>query len=142
MTAYQHILLTTDLTGFSKAAEDKALELAKQFKARLSLVHIVEPIPAYAYPGFADLETPILDQAKEQLAAFGARLQIAPVDQHIEFGSVKAQVVEIADKLNADLIIIGSHGRHGLGLLLGSSAHAIVNHAHCDVLTVRCVSEE
>lgn len=142
MPRYKHILLATDLTPFSQASEERAIELASHYGARLSLVHIVEPIAAYAYPGFADLETPIIEQAKKSLAELGAKMKVDPVDQHLEFGSVKSQVVEIANKLNVDLIIIGSHGRHGLGLLLGSSAHSIVHYANCDVLTVRCEEAE
>ncbi len=138
MAGYSHILYATDLSDTSKEADTKAVELTKKFSARLSLAHIIEPIPAYGYPGFADLESPIIDQAKQELAKLGLKLKVAAEDQHIEFGSVKTQILQIAEELKIDLIIIGSHGRHGLSRLLGSSAHAIVHGAHCDVLTVRC----
>lgn len=138
MASYSHILYATDLSESSKEANAKVVELAKANGARLTLVHIIEPIPAYGYPGFADLESPVIDQAKQELAKLGQEINVPEQDQHIEFGSVKTQVLHIADDLKVDLIVIGSHGRHGLSRLLGSSAHAIVHGANCDVLTVRC----
>lgn len=138
MSAYKHLLLAADLSENSQAAIDKAVELAETFGARLTLVHCIEPIPAYGYPGFADLESPIIEQAKKEMAKLGKTLNVPESDQRIEFGSVKAQVLKVAEELSVDAIIIGSHGRHGLARLLGSSANAIVHGADCDVITVRC----
>jgi universal stress protein A len=60
----------------------------------------------------------------------------------IEFGSVKNEVLRVAEEIGADLIVIGSHGRHGLSRLLGSSTSGIVQGAECDVLTIRVELEE
>ena len=71
----------------------------------------------------------------------GSRLNIAKEDQHVKVGAVKTELLEIADKLAIDLIVIGSHGRHGLGRLLGSTANAVLHGALCDVLVVRAAAE-
>ncbi len=138
MSKYTHILLATDLSETSERANAKAAELAKQNGAKLSVIHCIEPIPAYGYPGFADLESPVIDQAKLEMNKLGEVMDIPLDNQRIEFGSVKSEVLKAAEDLGIDLIIIGSHGRHGISRLLGSSAAGIVHGADCDVLTVRC----
>ncbi len=136
---YKHILLTTDLTDHAKKSADKALKLAKQTGARLTVLHVVEPLPAYAmgYMGSINLEEEMLGQARANLTELGKELGIADADQRIELGSVKACIMKVVEDLNIDLIIIGSHGRHGLEVLLGSTAAAVVHSATCDVLVVR-----
>ena len=135
---YKHILYATDFSESSDNVSQQAKDLADKFGAKLSLIHTIEPIPAYGYPGLAELESPIIASAKDSMKLLGGTLSVAESDCHMEFGSVKNQVLKLAEKLAVDLIIVGSHGRHGWSVLLGSSANGIVNGAHCDVLTVRC----
>ncbi len=121
---------------------NRACELANQHEADLSLVHVIEPIPAYGYPGITDIESPIIEQAKKTMVQLGEKYLIPSNKQHITFGATKREVLELAKKISTesmpvDLIITGSHGRHGLALLLGSTADAIVHGAKCDVLIVR-----
>lgn len=134
---YSRILVATDLSDNTQPTIEKALKLAKSFDAELILLHVIEPIPAYGYPGIADLESPLIDHAKEEMAQFGEKYGISSENLKVEFGSVKTQVLHCANESKVDLIIVGSHGKHGLGPLLGSSASAIVNGAQCDVLTIR-----
>jgi universal stress protein A len=136
---YKHILLTTDLTDHAKKSADKALKLAKQDGARLTVLHVVEPLPAYAmgYMGSINLEEDMLEQARTNLAELGKELSVADNDLRIEMGSVKACIIKLVEELGVDLIVVGSHGRHGLELLLGSTAAAVVHSATCDVLVVR-----
>lgn len=143
MSTYQHLLLATDLSQSSHEANEQAAILAKAFNARLSLLHTVEPIPAYAaYTGIADVQDAIVEDAKKALRKLGEELGVPESDQRIELGPVKSRVLEAAKELGIDLIIIGSHGRHGLSRLLESSAGGIPHDAMCDVLTVRCSEEE
>lgn len=139
MVKYKHILLATDLMKETKAVEQKAIEFAKQMKAKLSIIHVVEPLPGYgyAYIGVADVEMQLLDEAKKQLAIMGKKYNIPKQNQFLEFGSTSSEIVHTAEKKKADLIVIGSHSRHGLELLLGSTANSVIHHAKCDVLTVR-----
>lgn len=135
---YQHIVLATDLRSVNKDINYKTRILADQFSAKLSLIHTIEPIPAYGNPGFVDLESSIIEEAKKQMTLLGEELSVPEEDQYIEFGSIKNEVLRVVEEVGADLIIVGSHGRHGLSRLLGSAASAIVHGAQCDVLTIRC----
>jgi len=135
---YKHILYATDFSETSGNVSQRATELAALHQAKLSLIHTIEPIPAYGYPGLAELESPIIESAKESMRLLGEQLQVDEKSCYIEFGSVKNQVLKLAIRLQVDLIIVGSHGRHGFSALLGSSASGIVHGANCDVLTIRC----
>ena len=88
-----------------------------------------------------DLEEQLLADAKESLTKLAAKFGIPPSQQVIEVGSPKVVILDHAAKVNADLIVVGSHGRHGFSLLLGSTANAVLHHAHCDVLAV-CIKEK
>ena len=59
----------------------------------------------------------------------------------VEFGRPADLIVEVAERENIDLIVLGSHGKHGVALLLGSTADGVLHHAQCDVLAVRIKKE-
>lgn len=136
---YKHILLATDLSEETDFILDKARSVRSHTGAKLSLIHVVEPLPgySYAYLGIEDIEEQLIEEARETLARFGEKLNVKKEDQWIEIGPAKAKILKIADDIKADLIICGSHGRHGFSLLLGSTANAVLHGAKCDVLTVR-----
>ena len=64
------------------------------------------------------------------------RLGVDAKHRFLEFGSTKNEVLRVAEEQKIDLIVTGSHGKHGLALLLGSTAQAILHGAHCDMLIV------
>jgi len=137
---YKRVLFATDFDEVGISGARKAKKIAEENNAELLLVHVVEPIPAYAYPGFAgfaEVEESIREQAEKELATLAEELGVDKAHRLIEFGSVKNEVLRIAHEKNIDLIVTGSHGKHGLALLLGSTAHAILHGAECDVLIVR-----
>jgi universal stress protein A len=68
-------------------------------------------------------------------------LQIPEDHQHLIFGRPEAEIHRVAEELEADLIVVGSHGRHGLALLLGSTANGVLHGAKTDVLAVRVGSD-
>lgn len=138
MYPYKNILFATDLSDTCKSASTQAKSLAELYKAKLSLVHAIEPIPAYGYPGFEDLQNPLIEHAREQVAQLAKELNIPENKIYVEFGAVKKEILRVAKEIKADLIVIGSHGRHGFSRLLGSGANAVVHGAECDVLTIRC----
>lgn len=135
---YQHILIATDLGDDNLDVAAKAQALAQKYQAKLSVAHVVESLPGYAsgYSGVVDLEEEMKQDAKNKLTQFAAALNVVDADQHLSMGSPKIVILDIAEKINADLIVVGSHGRHGFGLLLGSTASAILHAGHCDVLVV------
>jgi universal stress protein A len=121
------------------------LELAKQNNATISLIHAIEHINAYgvaqAYPAVIDLEEDMVKEAKEELSRLAAKFNIAADRQFVEVGSPKVVILNKTDEIKADLIIVGSHGRHGISLLLGSTANAVLHHATCDVLAIRIMDK-
>ena len=133
---YKHILLATDLSEISEEIALKAKALGDLFGSEMTLVHVVEPIPAYGYPGLTVLESPFIEDVKKQLKELGNKIGISESSQIVEVGSIKSQILHIADELDIDLIIVGSHGHHGIGKLLGSTASAVVRSANRDVITL------
>jgi universal stress protein A len=141
MAIYQNIVLAVDLhPACDEAALQRAIELAKSNNARLTIVHAIEHVNAYgvaqAYPTVIDLEEQMVTEAKEQLTKLAQKYGIPADRQVVQVGSPKAVILDYAEQSKADLIIVGSHGRHGISLLLGSTANAVLHHARCDVLAV------
>jgi universal stress protein A len=142
MTNYKHVLLAVDFSSHGAEVINRGRQLAELNHAQLSLVHVVEnlPITDATYgpiPFDVDFTQSLLDEAKKHLREVASRLHVPETRQWLEMGSPKLEIVRIADENQADLIVIGSHGRHGLSLLLGSTANGVLHHANCDVLAVR-----
>ena len=142
MANYQHILLTTDFSDEEGAVIQKAIELQQQNGAKLSLIHVVEYSGAMytgeiPLPEDLNLDQRIAEQAEGRLQQLAERHKLSESARFVEIGTPKREIIRIADEQNVDLIIIGSHGRHGLQLLLGSTANGVLHLAPCDVLAVR-----
>ena len=137
---YKKVLFATDFDEVGIHAAHKAKTIADENGAELLLVHVIEPIPAYAYPGFAgfaEVEVSIREQAEKELNQLAERLGVDKTHRKLEFGSTKSEILRVAEEHKVDLIVTGSHGKHGLELLLGSTANAILHGANCDMLIVR-----
>lgn len=141
---YSHIMLATDLSEDALVLAKKALDIANTFNAQFSIVHVIETIPSYAsgYVGIIDIEMQLEEEAKKHLAEFAKELNIPTSNQILETGSPKTKILEVAKSHKVDLIIVGSHGRHGISWLLGATAGVIVHGAECDVLTIQCEQKE
>jgi universal stress protein A len=139
---YEHLLLAVDFAPETEHVVERAAQMREQYGARLSLLHVVEYLPmAYSgdlvLPDDFDLEQELLEVAKKQMAALGDRLTVPDGDRHIEIGGTGHTILRLAEEARVDLIVLGSHGRHGLAVLLGSTARSVLNGAKCDVLAVR-----
>ncbi len=145
---YQHILLATALSEKSFLVEDKAAALQKLSGAKLTIIHIIEPMPAIAAVGevgmpldYYQTEQSLVDGAKKLLLPILKRLNIPESAMVIGTGRISYEILLYAKEKQVDLIVCGSHGRHGLQLLLGSTANSILHGAKCDVLSVRLEDE-
>ncbi len=139
MYSYKHILLATDLHGDNKAVTDQAVALAKRNNARLSVINVLPNIPYYmasGVPSIADLEDHLEDGNMRKLKALEAKIDME-ADYHLLHGSPKRKIVELAKEIECDIVIIGSHGRHGVERFIGSTANGVLQRAHCDVLIIR-----
>lgn len=139
MKRYRHILLGCDFSKNFSSVVERASTLARQQKARLTLLHVVEPLPSYGYAftGASEVELGLINAGKEKLKQQAEELKIADEDAHLELGSAKVHIVDFASNHDCDLIILGSHNHSPLLRLLGSTATSVIARAHCDVLTVR-----
>jgi len=141
MSDYRRIMLAVDLTEESNAVAQRAVRLAAVFGAELHIVHVIEPL-SLAYGGdipmdLSTVQDQIHDQARSHLAEFAGTLGIPTERQHLIFGRPESEIQRTAESVAADVIVVGSHGRHGLALLLGSTANGVLHGATCDVLAVR-----
>ena len=146
MSDYRRILLAVDLTEESNRVAVRATSLARIYDAELHIVHVIEPL-SLAYGGdipmdLSSVQEQIHDQAKSHLAEFAATLGVPVDQQYLIFGRPESEIQRVADAKEADVIVVGSHGRHGLALLLGSTANGVLHGATCDVLAVRVGAEE
>lgn len=141
MSHYQHILLATDFSNSSTHVVEKAKEIISDCSARVSLIHVVEyyqhEFNVDVYLPDLNLEQELIEQARNNLQQIAKQINQPDAPQFIEVGAPKHEIVRTADAQQCDLIILGSHGRHGLALLMGSTANGVLHHANCDVLAVR-----
>jgi nucleotide-binding universal stress UspA family protein len=138
----QNILVAVDFSDYSEAALQYATVLAETFGATLTLVHSVEP---YVYPedlsaGFTieQIDARWIQKQKEKLEALRQTIKKGiPATVVVTMGTPWNRIVGAAKSWNADLIVIGTHGRTGLKhALMGSTAERVVRHATCPVLVV------
>jgi universal stress protein A len=143
--AYQHVLAAVDLSEEARQVLEQARHLADEHKARLSVCTVVKPL-THVYGGLdmmaytqasVNFEEEAVRQAASQLETEAGRYGVAADDVHVRIGAPAPELVDAAKALGVDLIVVGSHGKHGLGLLLGSTANGVLHQAECDVLTVR-----
>jgi universal stress protein A len=148
MTAYRHLLLTADFSEYGDLIAARAKSLAALYRAKLSVLHVLDdiPMPDTPYGTVIPIDTAsdydLLEAERNKLLALGAGLGVAAADLWLIWGEPKEEIVRHAEKIAADLIVVGSHGRHGLALLLGSTANGVLHHAPCDLLAVRIPSAE
>jgi universal stress protein A len=76
------------------------------------------------------------------LVQIADKLGIESADRWLVWGVPHQEIVSIAEREQVDLIVLGSHGRHGLALLLGSTANSVLHNASCDVMAVRLRDDE
>jgi nucleotide-binding universal stress UspA family protein len=132
------VLHPTDFSSHSEFAAGLAGALARDYGARLVFLHVAKPPPVFTGEGMLPVDL-------EEIRAEGAaRLNELPgprgdvrAERRLEVGDPATEILRVADELSADLIVMGTHGRTGLGrLLMGSVAEQVVRRAACPVLTV------
>ena len=144
---YQHILIATDGSEIANKAMAHGIELAKEISAKLSAVTVTEP-----YGALMEIEAPIMMLQADydnRCAAFATKI-LSVVTAAAETAGIGCDVIheqnrwpyegviEVAEKVGADLIVVGSHGRRGIeGLLMGSQATKLLTHTKIPALVVR-----
>lgn len=142
---YQHLLFAADFSDDALRVGERAREIARKCGAQLSLIHVIEDVTISLGGGYELLpvlpdlpDEALLQEARAALGELARRLDVADAGLWVVNAiSTKEGILDAVKDHHIDLIVVGSHGRHGLALLLGSTANAVLHSAPCDVLAVR-----
>jgi universal stress protein A len=141
MPDYKNILLVVDLSEDSRVIGERAKSIATCYGSEITLLHVVEYVPVEpmgeALLPTVQIEGELVDRARQRLIELAQQLGLSQSRQLVETGGIKSEIIRAAQRLNADLIVVGSRERHGLAILLNFTEDAILHAAPCDVLAVR-----
>jgi nucleotide-binding universal stress UspA family protein len=139
----RNVLFPTDFSAPSEAALPYATAICRRFRGTLHLAHVLSEAGLLMMTGGVDyvsmgtIYEDAHDEAKEKLDQIAARFETLPHRNYVRHGTVWTNLAGIIAENQIDLVVVGTHGRTGLGkLLLGSVAEDILRHAPCPVLTV------
>jgi nucleotide-binding universal stress UspA family protein len=138
MLNIQIILHPTDYSEHSDFAFRIACSLARDYRAKLVLLHVaLRSVTIEGEAVVASRSEEYLQEEREKLERVSAPTEVR-VERFVREGDPAGEILRAAQFTNADLIVMGTHGRTGLGrLLMGSVAEQVVRKAPCPVLTVR-----
>jgi universal stress protein A len=143
--AYRRLIACVDLTDESSQVLDIAETLATEHNAQMHVAHVIKPLQQ-AYAGVnpstlsdvgIQFEHEADAQARAELSRIADSRGLAADRLHVRHGAPAVEIHDLARELDADLVVIGTHGKHGVQLLLGSTANATLHGATCDTLAVR-----
>jgi universal stress protein A len=140
MAQYKHILAATEFHRESLPIVSKGVELARLYQAKLSVISVVPNVPYYMASGLSsvsDVEDQLSKETQKKLDSLKVRFPDMEIACHLVRGVPKVEILKLANQIQADLMVIGSHGRQGVQLLLGSTASSVIHRANCDILMVR-----
>jgi universal stress protein A len=140
MSAYRKVLIAVDSSDEAIQVLQAAKDLPDIENAEISVLHVAEH-PQAAYGQWlvylpineGQLQDKLLERLDERVEKSG----LNDAKTQVEFGRAIDEILVVAKNEDADLIVIGSHGRHGIKLVLGSTANGVLHRAECDVLAVR-----
>lgn len=130
------IVVAIDIFENYHPVVERAKFLGDKLKACLDFVYVLPHIDTsipYAYGVEGEIEV----DSQKKLDELKEFAQVDASQIHLCHGNPKNEISAFAEKRKADLIVVGSHGRHGFDLILGSTANGVLHTAKCDVLTVR-----
>jgi universal stress protein A len=141
MSRYQKVLVLLDLSDHSERVFTAARDLAAYSNAAIVALHVVEFVPAEpmgeSLLPTMQIEQELAQRSHERLKEFVARFDVGRASCRVEIGNTKAEILRVAEEEGADLIVVGSHERHGLAILVNFTEDTVLHAAHCDVLAVR-----
>ena len=146
MSIYNHVIVAIDPFIDCSQILSKALKM-KTSNGHIHLIHVMDVVMIFPSAPLAPPMTEIpsahsesKEDAYKSMQDMAKSYDIPKENIHIKVGSTAKEVRKFATEINADLIVIGSHGRHGLGLLLGSTASSVIHGSPCDMLVVKIES--
>jgi len=144
MAIYRHILVAVDLTPDSLPIGQRARELADAVGGELEIINVVEPLAAVApippdaiAPAIVQTHAELLEAANKHVGNLAQELDVPRGRWNVVVGNIKSEILRAATEAKADLIVIGSRGRHALAFLIKPTEDVVVHRAPCDVLAIR-----
>jgi len=141
--AVKNVLFATDFSPTSEAALPYAVAICRHFGSTLHTVHVLSEAGLLMMAGGVDyvsvgtIYEDAQNEAKERLDQISEYMEVIPHRNYVRHGPVWKTLASIIAENEVDLVVVGTHGRTGLGrLLLGSVAENILRHAPCPVLTI------
>lgn len=129
---YKTILCAIETSDEGEKVLLKAYELSQLYNAKLFVTHV---IPYTILPN--DYQNELKENALPSLESKASSLGIPLKNITVKFGKPYEQIYLLAEKKNADLIILGTHSKKGIHALIGSTANGVANYSKCDVLLIR-----
>jgi universal stress protein A len=141
MPRYKKILVLLDLTESNEQVAAAGKEMAAHSDAALVVLHVVEFVPAEpmgeSLIPTVQIEDDLIQRSRVKLDELASRLGLQQASLRVETGNVKTEILRVAQEESADLIVVGSRQRHGLGVLVNFVEDTVLHAARCDVLAVR-----
>jgi len=141
MPGYKKVLVLLDLTESSEQVAAAGQAMAAYSNAALVVLHVVEFVPpepmGESLVPTVQIEDDLIQRSRAKLDALSARLGPKQASLRVEAGNLKSEILRVAEEESADLIVVGSRQRHGLGVLVNFTEDVVLHAARCDVLAVR-----
>ncbi|MGB5737871.1 MAG: universal stress protein [Woeseia sp.] len=141
---YKKILVAVDLSETSPQVIKRAKQLADKIGAAMQLLHVVEYIPIESMEPMGDALLPSMDihkdmisKAERELDKLAKQYGLGDIPRLVSSGSIKGEIVRVAEEDGCDLVVLGSRERHGLSILLNATDDTVLHKAKCDMLAVR-----
>jgi nucleotide-binding universal stress UspA family protein len=143
---FKHILIPVDGSETAQKAVEKAAGLAKAFGSAATVIYVIDPYPftglgsdfAYGQAEYLSAATAEAEQAIQAAKQLLEQSGVVPQTRVVEEQAAWRGILEAAKTTGADLIVMGSHGRHGIEkIVLGSVAQRVLSHSHLPVFVVR-----
>jgi len=144
MANYKNILIAVDFSDAVDTVIQKAVEVAQRNHSQFTVLHAVEffPPPDIGYDlaptsNWTMYSEVLIKNATESLKKLCDKYQLTEVKQVVVLGTAKYEICNYASEYDCDLIIMGSHGYHGIRRLLGSTANGVLHEMPCDVMAIK-----
>ena len=141
---YKSVLVAIEHDGSHSDVINKALKLVDNDHTKLYLINVSEPIITdvamtgeFAFP--MDIGDERFDSAKNWMDSVSDTFSIERERCYVIEGDIKTEIIDKAEEINADVIVVGSHERHGLSLLFSSTAGSIIDRIKCDLFAVHVI---
>jgi universal stress protein A len=141
MAGYKKLLVLLDLSEDSEQVAIAGRGMAAYSNASMVVLHVVEFVPVEplgeSLMPTAQIEDELIHRSRERLGTLIARLGLTNATGRVEAGNTKSEILRVAEEEQVDLIVLGSHERHGLAIMVNFTEDTVLHAAHCDVLAVR-----